>query len=131
MQEPSIASARPLSPHLQVYRLLINMVMSMVHRLTGAGLYAGTLLLAWWLAAAAFSPDQFAFLNGLLGSLLGRLVLIGFTWAVLHHLLGGLRHLIWDTGHGFDLKWVSILSWGTLVLSVALTAVIVGAALLR
>ena len=122
---------RPLSPHLQVYRPLINMSMSIIHRITGAALYGGTILLAAWLAAAAFSPDGFALLNGLLGSWLGKLVLIGFTWAVLHHLLGGVRHLIWDTGWGFDLKVVDFLSWGSLVLSLALTAAIWGVALLH
>ena len=118
------ANDRPLSPHLQVYRLLINMVMSMMHRVTGAVLYLGTLLLAWWLAAAAFSPEQFAFINWLLGGWPGTLVLIGFTWAVLHHLIGGIRHFIWDAGYGFDLKWVDRLSWGSLVLSLALTALL-------
>ena len=122
---------RPLSPHLQVYRPLINMSMSIIHRITGAALYGGTILLAAWLAAAAFSPDGFALLNGLLGSWLGKLVLIGFTWAVLHHLLGGVRHLIWDMGWGFDLKVVDFLSWGSLVLSLALTAAIWGVALLH
>jgi succinate dehydrogenase / fumarate reductase cytochrome b subunit len=120
---------RPLSPHLQVYRPLINMMMSIMHRITGAALYGGTILLAAWLAAAAFSPDGFGLLNGLLGTWLGKLVLIGFTWAVLHHLLGGVRHLIWDMGWGFNLKMVDILSWGTLLLSLALTAIIWGVAL--
>ena len=122
-------AGRPLSPHLQVYRPLINMMMSIVHRITGAALYGGTILLAAWLAAAAFSPDAFALLNGLFGTWFGKLVLIGFTWAVLHHLLGGVRHLIWDMGWGFDLKMVDILSWGSLVLSLALTAIIWGVAL--
>ena len=131
MRDNPTAADRPLSPHLQVYRPLINMMMSIVHRITGGALYVGTLLLAWWLAAAAFSPDQFAYINGVLGSWLGRLVLLGFTWAVLHHLIGGIRHLIWDTGHGFDLKWIDVLSWGTLVLSLALTALVWGAALWR
>ena len=129
MRDNPTAADRPLSPHLQVYRPLINMMMSIVHRITGAGLYIGTLLLAWWLAAAAFSPDQFALVSSLLGSWLGQLVLIGFTWAVLHHLLGGIRHLIWDTGRGFELGWVDIMSWGTLALSLTLTAVVWGVGL--
>lgn len=124
------AADRPLSPHLQVYRPLINMMMSIVHRITGGALYVGTLLLAWWLAAAAFSPEQFALVSGLLGSWLGKLVLIGFTWAVLHHMLGGIRHLIWDMGWGFDLKTVDILSWGSLAGSLVLTAIIWGIAIL-
>jgi len=128
-ESPVSAAGRPLSPHLQVYRPLINMMMSIVHRITGAVLYGGTLLLALWLAAAAFSPEVFALASGLLASWLGKLVLIGFTWAVLHHLIGGIRHLIWDLGWGFDLKIVDLMSWGSLVLSLALTALVCGAAL--
>ena len=126
---PSPAN-RPLSPHLQVYRLQSNMLMSIAHRITGALLYAGSALLAWWLIAAAFSPEQFALVNAVLGSWLGRLVLVGFTWALLHHLLGGIRHLIWDTGHGFELKTINLLSWGTLILSLVLTGVVWAVALM-
>jgi succinate dehydrogenase / fumarate reductase cytochrome b subunit len=116
--------ARPLSPHLQIYSPLINMMMSIVHRITGAALYAGTLLLAWWLVAAASGPTQFAYVNGIMGSAAGLIVLLGYTWALLHHMIGGIRHLIWDTGRGFDLKSVDMLSWGTIVLSLALTALL-------
>jgi succinate dehydrogenase / fumarate reductase cytochrome b subunit len=115
---------RPLSPHLQVYKLLINMVMSIVHRITGAALYFGTLLLAWWLIAAATSPSYFDFVTGLMSSPLGLLVLFGFSWALLHHMMGGLRHLIWDTGRGFDLETVDLLSWGTIILSAGLTVLL-------
>lgn len=118
------ASLRPLSPHLQVYRPLINMVMSILHRITGTALYFGTLLLAWWLVAAAIGPDYFEYVNGIFGSILGRIILIGYTWALLHHLLGGIRHFIWDTGRGFDIETVNLLSWSTIVLSLALTAAI-------
>lgn len=118
------ANPRPLSPHLQIYRPLINMVMSILHRMTGAALYFGTLLLAWWLVAAAVGPDYFAYVNGLLGTLPGQLVLIGYTWALVHHMLGGLRHFIWDTGRGFDIPTVNLLSWSTILLSVVLTAAI-------
>lgn len=116
------ARPRPLSPHLQVYRPPINMVMSIVHRITGAALYFGSALLAWWLLAAATGPDAFAFVNGWLATPLGLVVIIGFTWALIHHMLGGLRHFIWDTGAGFDIPTVNLLSWGTIVLSVLLTA---------
>lgn len=115
---------RPLSPHLQIYSPLINMVMSIVHRITGAALYFGSLLLAWWLVAAATGPEYYDYVAGLLGSWPGKIVLLGYTWALMHHLLGGLRHLIWDTGAGYDLKTVDLLSWGTLVGSLALTALI-------
>ncbi len=115
---------RPLSPHLQVYSPLINMVMSILHRITGAALYFGSLLLAWWLVAAAAGPDYFAFVNGIFGSWFGRLVLFGYTWALMHHMMGGIRHFIWDTGRGYDLKTIDLLSWGTLVASAALTVLI-------
>lgn len=115
---------RPLSPHLQIYSPKINMVMSIVHRITGVALYFGTLLLAWWLIAAATSPQYFAFVNGLFGSLAGKIVLIGYTWALMHHMLGGIRHLIWDTGRGFSLGAVDLLGWLTIIGSVVLTAAI-------
>jgi succinate dehydrogenase / fumarate reductase cytochrome b subunit len=112
---------RPLSPHLQIYSPLINMMMSITHRITGVALYFGTLLLAWWLLAAATSADHFAFVTWVLTSWFGQLVLFGFTWAMVVHLLGGIRHLIWDTGRGFDLPTVDLLSWGTLIGSVIIT----------
>ena len=98
------------------------MVMSIVHRITGAALYFGSALLAWWLLAAATGPDYFAYVNGWLATPLGLVVIIGYTWALIHHMLGGLRHFIWDTGAGFDIPTVNLLSWGTIVLSVLLTA---------
>lgn len=113
---------RPLSPHLQIYRPQINMVMSILHRITGAALYVGSLLLAWWLLAAATGPDYFAYVNGLFSSPLGLVVLVGYTWALIHHMLGGLRHLVWDTGSSLDLASVDLLSWSTIVLSLLLTA---------
>ena len=113
---------RPLSPHLQIYRPQINMVMSILHRITGSALYAGSLLLAWWLVAAATGPDYFAFVNGLFATWPGMIVLVGFSWALINHMLGGIRHFIWDTGSGLDIASVDLLSWGSLVLSVLLTA---------
>lgn len=115
---------RPLSPHLQVYTPLINMVMSILHRITGAALYFGTLLLAWWLIAAATGPGYFNFVSDIFGSIPGRIVLVGYTWALIHHMLGGVRHFIWDMGKGYDLKTIDLLSWGTIVLSLLLTAAI-------
>jgi succinate dehydrogenase / fumarate reductase cytochrome b subunit len=115
---------RPLSPHLSIYRLSPTMVMSIVHRITGAALYVGTLLLAWWLFAAAGPAGYFSFVNGLFGTWLGLLVLLGYTWALLHHMLGGVRHLIWDTINGFEPNERQFLAVGTLVGSVALTVVV-------
>ncbi len=123
---------RPLSPHIQIYSQQINMIMSIVHRITGAALYFGTVLLAWWLVAAASGPTYYAFVNGLFGTWIGKLVLFGYTWALMHHMLGGIRHLIWDTGRGFELSTVDALGWATIIGSVSLTAVVwVVAILLR
>ena len=116
------ARPRPLSPHLQIYKLQINMVMSILHRITGAALYFGSLLLAWWLFAAAVSPGYFAYVNGLFATWPGMVIIVGYSWALIHHLVGGLRHFVWDTGTGLDIGSVDLLSWGTIVLSVLLTA---------
>ena len=115
---------RPLSPHLQVFRPLITMVMSILHRITGAALYFGTLLVAWWLIAAASGPDYFALVDGFFGSFLGRLVLFGYTWALVHHMLGGLRHFVWDMGAGFELPVANRMAWATIIGSVVLTILI-------
>ena len=124
MAQTTRAAERPISPHLQIYRPLINMVMSILHRITGIALYAGTLLLAWWLIAIASGPDAYSYINGLLASLPGKIVLLGYTWALLHHMLGGIRHFIWDTGRGFELTTVNMLSWLTIIGSLGLTALI-------
>ena len=83
---------RPLSPHLQIYKPMLTMVMSIVHRITGAALYFGMLLLAWWLIAAASGPNAYAGFEWFMGSVIGQLLLFGYTWALIHHMLGGIRH---------------------------------------
>ncbi len=114
-------AGRPLSPHLQIYRRTLTMMMSIVHRATGMALYAGTLLLVWWLMAAAISDSYFAMVQSIFGSWIGQLVLLGFTWALIHHTAGGIRHLIWDMGRGFDLASVETSARVTLAASVLLT----------
>lgn len=116
--------ARPISPHLQIYKLMLTMMMSVVHRITGAALYFGVLLLAWWLIAAAAGPNAYANFEWFIGSFIGRLVLFGYTWALLHHMLGGIRHLIWDTGHGFEPAEREMLAVATIVGSIALTILV-------
>ena len=115
---------RPLSPHLSIYKPLINMVMSILHRLTGAALYFGTLLLAAWLIATAMGEAQFNYVNALFAHPVGQLVLFGYTWALAHHMLGGIRHLIWDTGRGLQIWQVNALSWLTILCSATLTVAI-------
>ncbi len=114
---------RPLSPHLQIYRPMLTMMMSITHRITGAGLYMGTLLLAWWLIAASTGPEAFAAANWFMGSIIGRLILFGFTWALFTHMMGGIRHMIQDTGRAMEhpqREYLAQMSlWGGIILTVA------------
>lgn len=96
-------SSRPLSPHLQIYRWQWTMAMSILHRATGVALTVGTLLLTWWLVAAAVGPQAFATVQGVIGSPIGLLALFGWTFALYYHLAAGIRHLVWDAGYSFDL----------------------------
>ncbi|NVN86066.1 MAG: succinate dehydrogenase, cytochrome b556 subunit [Rhodopseudomonas sp.] len=115
---------RPLSPHMQAYRWSLTMALSIVHRATGVALYFGTLLLAWWLIAAAAGPAAYSNVQAFTGSWIGRLVLFGYTWALMHHLLSGVRHFIWDLGYGFktaDREW---LTWAALIGGVTLTVLL-------
>jgi succinate dehydrogenase cytochrome b subunit len=116
--------ARPLSPHLQIYKPMLTMMMSIVHRITGAALYFGFVLLAWWLIAAASGPNAYGTFETFIGSLIGRLILFGYTWALIHHMLGGIRHLIWDTLHGLEpaeREWLTVASLiGSIVLTLLL-----------
>lgn len=120
----NVTQNRPLSPHLSIYKPIPTMVMSIVHRITGMALYAGTLLVAWWLFAAASGEAYFDWVNGIFGSILGRLVLFGYTWALVHHMLGGIRHFVWDTGRGFDPQTSTKMAWATLAGSIVLTVLI-------
>jgi succinate dehydrogenase / fumarate reductase cytochrome b subunit len=124
MTETRAQHERPLSPHLQIDHLTLTMMMSVVHRATGAMLYVGTLLVAWWLIAAATGPNAYATVQWSMGSLVGMLIPLGYTWALIHHMLGGLRHLIWDAGYGFGLVEREWLARATVVGSVGLTVVL-------
>ncbi len=115
---------RPLSPHLQVYKLTLTFVMSGFHRVTGFVLYFGIVLIAWWLLAAAYGPNAYANFEWFMGSLIGRLVLFGYTWGLIHHTLGGIRHLIWDNLHGFEPAEREMLALATIIGSVSLTLVV-------
>jgi succinate dehydrogenase / fumarate reductase cytochrome b subunit len=106
---------------LQIYRWTVTMTMSILHRATGLALYAGTVLLVAWLAAAAIGPDALNCVNAVYGSWFGQLVLFGFTWALFHHMLGGLRHFIWDFIIGMEPGQREMLAWANLAGSVVLT----------
>jgi succinate dehydrogenase / fumarate reductase cytochrome b subunit len=122
---------RPLSPHLQIYRWTVTMTVSVLHRITGAALYFGVVLLLWWLLAAAISDSAFETAESVFSHWLGELVLFGFSWALIHHMLGGIRHLIWDTGRGLDVRSANQLAWanigGSIVLTVLLWVVVLWA----
>jgi len=100
------------------------MLMSILHRITGGALYVGTILLALWLISAATGPEYFDYVSSWFATIAGKLILFGYTWALIHHMLGGLRHFLWDTGRGYDLKLIDQLSWGTVVASIAITLLI-------
>ena len=97
---------RPLSPHLTVYRQRWTGGPSIAHRISGVALTLGGVLVVWWFLAAASEPDYFHLVDGLMTSWIGGLVLIGLGAALSYHFLNGIRHLWWDTGHGFDLAQV-------------------------
>jgi succinate dehydrogenase / fumarate reductase, cytochrome b subunit len=115
---------RPISPHLQIYRLTSTMLMSGLHRITGFALYFGTALLVWWLLAVASGPNAFASAQWWLDTIIGRIVLLGYSWTLIHHALGGIRHLIWDTVHGLDPTDREWLAGANLVGSIGLTAIL-------
>ena len=100
------------------------MTMSILHRITGVGLALGILGLVWWLVAASTSDAYFALVQGFFFNWFGRLVLFGMTWALIHHMLGGLRHFVWDMGHGFKLNNVEWLVRLNLIGSVVITVLI-------
>jgi succinate dehydrogenase / fumarate reductase cytochrome b subunit len=116
-------ASRPLSPHLQIYRWYLTMALSIVHRVTGAGLAVGLLLLTWWLTALASGPDSFATVQAVMDNFFGGLILFGFTLFFFFHALNGIRHLVWDVG--YNLEKVAAFQSGVMVVaaSVVLTLV--------
>jgi succinate dehydrogenase / fumarate reductase cytochrome b subunit len=114
---------RPLSPHLDVYRMTLTMAMSIIHRITGVGLYIGVALLAWFLIALSGNGSTFAVFSAFINSFIGQLLLLGFTWALFHHLLGGVRHALWDAGVGLDHPLREQLAQGTLIGGIGLTII--------
>lgn len=115
---------RPLSPHLGIYRLTMTMAMSIAHRISGAALYVGVLLLAWFLIAASADASTFAVFSDFIDSLIGRLILFVITWALFHHLIGGMRHIVWDAGYGLDAPLRDQMAWATLVGGFALAVLV-------
>jgi succinate dehydrogenase / fumarate reductase, cytochrome b subunit len=107
--------SRPLSPHLQVYRWPVSMALSILHRVTGVALGIGTLLLTWWLVAAASSEDAFGRAQWFMGSAFGLLLLFGWSVALIFHFFSGIRHLVMDAGIGFGSPVYTITGWGVII----------------
>jgi succinate dehydrogenase / fumarate reductase cytochrome b subunit len=120
-RKPAI-HARPLSPYLQIYRWSPTMASSITHRVTGVGMAAGMMLIAWWLIATASGPDSYAPFAVVATSIFGQIVLFGFAWALAFHLLNGIRHLSWDVGYGFNPKSANVLSVVIYGLSIVIAA---------
>lgn len=112
---------RPLSPHLQVYRPQITTVLSILHRATGVAVAVGTLLLVYWVTAAAAGPEAFASAQSFLGSPIGLILLFGWSVCLFYHLCNGVRHLAWDVGYGFELPNVYRSGWAVLIATAVLT----------
>lgn len=117
-------AARPKSPHLQIYRWQIQMVSSILHRAAGIALAAGTVLLVGLLAGLAAGPDAYAKVQQCAASTIGQLLLLGWTWSLAFHLLNGLRHLLEDTGAGFQIRTFVMTGWVAVIGSVVLTALV-------
>lgn len=115
---------RPMSPHLQVYRPQISSILSIMNRVTGIISTVGTLMLVWWLAAAASGPHAYGIVQSFLGSPIGLFVLFGWTAALLYHFFGGLRHLAWDMGFGYELRDMHASGWAIIIATVVFTVAI-------
>ena len=122
--DPVTRKPRPLSPHLSVYRPIPTMVMSIAHRITGVGLYFGTLLVAWWLLSAASGPEAFETARDFFGSWFGRLVLFGYTFVLIQHALGGIKHLVQDTGRALAPDLTTKMAIAQPVLAIIVTLLI-------
>jgi len=116
---------RPLSPHLSIYRPQMTSVLSILHRITGVGMSLSAVLIVWWFLAAATGPEYFEFVDGLLTSWLGLLILVASLWAFWFHFFNGIRHLRWDAGVGLGLSASARTGWIAVILSVAMTVLCV------
>ena len=113
---------RPLSPHLSIYRWPVTMVSSILHRATGLAMAAGFVVFVFWLFDTASGPEAYAVFAGAVGSMVGKLLLVGWSWAFFYHLANGIRHLVWDAGHGLEKEQATRSAWFVIAASVVLTA---------
>ncbi len=121
MINPTEKRPRPRSPTVQIYRPQLTSVLSILNRITGIVLSACAVVLVLWLVAAATGPGAYAVVQGAIGSWIGQTVLLGATFAFFLHLCGGIRHLVWDTVHGFELRSIYISGWAVVAASIVLT----------
>lgn len=121
MNKPAKNRPRPHSPNIQIYRPQLTSVLSILNRVTGMTLSACAVVLVLWLIAAATGPHAYSIVQGAITSWIGQTVLFGVTFAFFFHLLGGIRHLIWDTVHGFELRSIYISGWAVIAASILLT----------
>jgi succinate dehydrogenase / fumarate reductase cytochrome b subunit len=113
---------RPTSPHLTIYRKQITTVLSILHRMTGLALFAGTALITFWLWSAAYAPSFYSTLHNALTSILGQACMMGWTIAFYFHLGNGIRHLFWDMGKGFTIPQATKSGWSVIIFTIAMTA---------
>ena len=118
---PMPSGNRPLSPHLQVYRPQLTSILSILHRITGVVIWAGAVIMTYWIASATYGPEAFARAQWFLGSWFGRLVLLGLTGATFYHLANGIRHLAWDIGWGYEMDKLNISGWAVLIFTGVMT----------
>ena len=111
----------PLSPNIQIYRPQLTSILSIANRITGVILSVGAVALVIWLSAAAAGPESYAAVQQAIGSWFGRFILFGCSFAFFLHLCGGIRHLVWDTVHGFELRSIYISGWSVVAASIVLT----------
>lgn len=116
-------TGRPLSPHLTIYRWPITMTLSILHRMTGVALSIGLIVLVVWLESIAIGVDAYAMVAGLMNTIIGKLMLLGLSFAFFFHLSNGIRHLFWDVGMGFELHQTNASAWLVVIASVLMTAV--------
>jgi succinate dehydrogenase / fumarate reductase cytochrome b subunit len=121
MSNQAAERPRPLSPNIQIYRPQLTSVLSIVNRVTGALLSVCGIVLVVWLVAAATGPHVYALVQGTIPSWIGQIALFGVTFAFFLHLCGGIRHLVWDTVHGFELRSIYASGWAIVAASVVLT----------
>jgi succinate dehydrogenase / fumarate reductase cytochrome b subunit len=113
----------PLSPHLSIYKFKLSLLMSIAHRITGGALYFSMLIFLFFLVSLSSGASAYELFSSIIGTWIGKLVILGITWALFHHMLGGLRHFLWDMVKGFEVKTVDKLATITLLGGIVLTII--------